>query len=125
MRIVSLIVPAAQAQVSPPIGPVLGQLNISAKDFCDHFNYQSQIFPAGLLLRVLIFVTGDKSNPFVVKIKGPTTIFLLGKLLKESESKLFSFCFYKLSIFFLLFGSFVCSIRGFIHTLKGTFSSLH
>ena len=43
-RIVDLIVPSQSAKLSPPVGPILGQVKIKVKDFCVSFNEKTTIY---------------------------------------------------------------------------------
>lgn len=74
-RIVDLIVPSQSAKLSPPVGPILGQVKIKVKDFCVSFNEKTTSYKLGLPLRVVVFVY--KNGTFNYTIKSPSTTFLL------------------------------------------------
>ena len=42
LRKVRFLVPAQNATISPPIGPILGQFGINIMDFCKQFNDRSK-----------------------------------------------------------------------------------
>jgi large subunit ribosomal protein L11 len=79
IRKVNLVIPAQTAKLSPPVGPILGQVKIKVKDFCTLFNNASSVYQHGLPLPVEVFVY--KNEVFNFYIKTPTTSFLLKNLL--------------------------------------------
>ena len=66
MKIVKLQIPGGQASPAPPVGPALGQLQVSTMDFCKQFNAATQKM-AGTIVPVVITVYADKSFTFVTK----------------------------------------------------------
>jgi len=66
MKIVKLQIPAGQATPAPPVGPALGQLQVSSMEFCKQFNNASKSM-AGWIVPVEITVYADKTFVFVVK----------------------------------------------------------
>lgn len=70
-----LIIPAQNAKLTPPVGPLLGQVKIKVKDFCTLFNDATNSFKPGLPLPVTVFVY--KNETFCFIIKTPTVSFLL------------------------------------------------
>ena len=66
MKIVKLQIPGGQASPAPPVGPALGQLQVSTMDFCKQFNAATQKM-SGTIVPVVITVYADKSFTFVTK----------------------------------------------------------
>jgi large subunit ribosomal protein L11 len=65
-KIVKLQIPASQATPAPPVGPALGQLQVSSMEFCKQFNVATQSM-AGWIVPVEITVYADKTFTFIVK----------------------------------------------------------
>ena len=63
---IKLQIEAGKANPSPPIGPALGQLQVSSMDFCKQFNAATQKM-AGTIVPVEITVYADKTFTFVTK----------------------------------------------------------
>ena len=82
---VTLIIPAQSAKLTPPVGPILGQVKIKVKDFCTLFNDATTSFKLGLPLPVIVFVY--KNETFSFYIKTPSVSFLLKNSLNLSEIK--------------------------------------
>jgi large subunit ribosomal protein L11 len=66
LKIVKLQIPGGQATPAPPVGPALGQLQVSSMDFCKQFNAATQSM-AGTIIPVEITVYQDKTFTFVTK----------------------------------------------------------
>ena len=66
MKIVKLQIPGGQATPAPPVGPALGQLQVSSMDFCKQFNAATNKM-TGTIIPVEITVYADKSFTFVTK----------------------------------------------------------
>ena len=66
MKIVKLQIPGGQASPAPPVGPALGQLQVSTMDFCKQFNAATQKV-SGTIVPVVVTVYADKSFTFVTK----------------------------------------------------------
>ena len=66
MKIVKLQIPAGQATPAPPVGPALGQLQVSSMEFCKQFNASTQSM-TGWIVPVEITVFADKTFTFIVK----------------------------------------------------------
>ncbi len=66
MKIVKLQIPGGKASPAPPVGPALGQLQVSTMDFCKQFNAATQKM-SGTIVPVVITVYADKSFTFVTK----------------------------------------------------------
>lgn len=66
LKVVKLQIPAGQATPAPPVGPALGQLQVSSMDFCKQFNSATEKL-AGSIIPVEITVYADKSFTFVTK----------------------------------------------------------
>lgn len=97
IRKVDLVIPAQNARLGPPVGPVLGQVKIKVKDFCTLFNEATSKFKAGLPVRVTVFVFKNESFSFL--IKPPSTSFLLKNSLKYNKTNNLSLLdLYKISL---------------------------
>ena len=66
MKIVKLQIPGGQATPAPPVGPALGQLQVSSMDFCKQFNAATQK-QTGTIVPVEITVYADRSFTFITK----------------------------------------------------------
>jgi large subunit ribosomal protein L11 len=66
LKVVKLQIPGGQASPAPPVGPALGQLQVSSMDFCKQFNAATQK-DTGTIIPVEITVYADKSFTFVTK----------------------------------------------------------
>jgi large subunit ribosomal protein L11 len=81
----NLIIPAQNAKLTPPVGPLLGQVKIKVKDFCTLFNDATNVFKSGLPLPVSVYVY--KNETFCFIIKTPTVSFLLKTILSQNKNK--------------------------------------
>lgn len=66
LKIVKLQIPGGQATPAPPVGPALGQLQVSSMDFCKQFNAATNKM-TGTIIPVEITVYADKTFTFVTK----------------------------------------------------------
>jgi large subunit ribosomal protein L11 len=82
---VRTVIPAQAASVSPPLGPVLGQLGINIIEFCKQFNDKSKNYKKNVLLNVIIFVYKDKS--FFFFIKPPSVSFLFYEFFSDLQNE--------------------------------------
>jgi large subunit ribosomal protein L11 len=97
VRKVNLIVPAQNAKLGPPVGPILGQVKIKVKDFCTIFNENTSKFKNGLPLPVSVFVY--KNETFNFFIKTPSTTFLLKNYLINNNKKYLTYLdIYKIAL---------------------------
>src|SRR3990167_5175657 len=85
IRKIILIVPAQNAKLSPPVGPILGQAKIKVKDFCSLFNEYSSKYKSGYPLRVSVFVYKNESFDFIVN--SPAVGFLLKNFINKNKTK--------------------------------------
>lgn len=74
--ILTLQIPAGQANPAPPVGPALGQHGLNIQEFCTQFNEKTKE-QAGDLIPVEIIVYQDRS--FDLKFKQPPVSDLLRK----------------------------------------------
>lgn len=72
---IRLVVPAAKANPSPPIGPALGQRGVNIMEFCKQFNERTKNVKDNLPLPVLVTVYDDRTFSFTVY--SPSTTFLI------------------------------------------------
>jgi len=77
---INLIIPAASANPSPPIGPALGQQGVNIMEFCKAFNAQTEKLEKGTPIPVKITVFEDRSFTFIMKT--PPASHLLKKAAK-------------------------------------------
>lgn len=66
LKVVKLQIPGGQATPAPPVGPALGQLQVSSMDFCKQFNSATEKM-TGTIIPVEITVYADKTFTFVTK----------------------------------------------------------
>lgn len=77
VAIIKLQIEAGQASPAPPVGPALGQQNVSIMDFVRQFNDKTGKMEAGTVVPVIISVFKDRSFNFV--LKSPPASYLLKK----------------------------------------------
>jgi large subunit ribosomal protein L11 len=82
LKVVKLQIPGGQATPAPPVGPALGQLQVSSMEFCKQFNAATQK-TTGTILPVEITVYADKTFTFVTK--SPPASELLKKAAKIAK----------------------------------------
>src|SRR5476649_1464608 len=81
-----LQVPAGAANLSPPIGPALGQRGLNIMEFCKAFNAQTSKMEKNTPIPVII--TAYQYRSFTFELKTPPVSFFLKKAAKlESGSK--------------------------------------
>jgi large subunit ribosomal protein L11 len=82
LKVVKLQIPGGQATPAPPVGPALGQLQVSSMDFCKQFNAATNKM-TGTIIPVEITVYADKTFTFVTK--SPPASELLKKAAKIAK----------------------------------------
>jgi large subunit ribosomal protein L11 len=82
LKVVKLQIPGGQATPAPPVGPALGQLQVSSMEFCKQFNVATQKM-TGTIIPVEITVYADKTFTFVTK--SPPASELLKKAAKIAK----------------------------------------
>lgn len=82
---ICLNIPATEATMQPPVGPLLSQHGFNTNSFCKGFNEISNIFPKLIPLRVIIKLFNDKSLLFWIKL--PSTSYLIYSILKIENWK--------------------------------------
>lgn len=70
-----LMVPAQQANPSPPVGPALGQRGLNIMAFTKEFNAKSAEFAAGTPIPTVVTYFQDKS--FSMELKAPPASYLI------------------------------------------------
>jgi len=75
VRNIDLVIPAQSAKLSQPVGPMLGQVKIKIKDFCNSFNEVTNLYELELPLKVIVFIYKNDSFNYIVK--PPSTTFLI------------------------------------------------
>jgi large subunit ribosomal protein L11 len=81
---VKLQIPAGKANLSPPVGPALGQKGVNIMEFCKQFNARTND-KDGIITPVMITVYSDKSFTFVIKTP-PAAVLLLKAAKAEKGS---------------------------------------
>ncbi len=76
---IKLQIQAGQANLSPPVGPALGQHGVNIMEFCKAFNAKTQD-RQGYIIPVVITVYADRSFTFITKT--PPASELIRKALK-------------------------------------------
>ena len=71
-----MMIPAGQANPSPPVGPALGQRGVNIMEFCKAFNEKSKD-KMGFRIPVVVTVYADKS--FTMDLKQPPASDLIMK----------------------------------------------
>ena len=75
VRSIDLVIPAQSAKLSQPVGPMLGQVKIKIKDFCNSFNETTNLYEPELPLKVIVFIY--KNDSCIDIVKPPSTTFLI------------------------------------------------
>jgi large subunit ribosomal protein L11 len=81
-----IFIRSQQAEATPPLGTVLGNLGLNAIKFCKEFNDFTQELPSYFYLRVFITIFEDKS--FSLKVAAPTIGFILSLAKYDKTSKI-------------------------------------
>jgi len=74
LKVIKLQIPGGQATPAPPVGPALGQMQVSSMDFCKQFNSATEKM-TGSIIPVEITIYADKSFSFETK-SPPASEFL-------------------------------------------------
>lgn len=82
---VRLLVPAAKANPSPPVGPALGQRGVNIMDFCKQFNERTKHYKDSIPIPVKVTVYSDRSFTFVTKT--PPSSYLIKKVVEANKDK--------------------------------------
>lgn len=78
-KIIKITIPAGQATMAPPIGPMLAPYGINAGEFCNQFNEQTRE-ANGILTPVVLTIYEDRTFSFITKT--PPTSELIRRELK-------------------------------------------
>ncbi|HMA75784.1 MAG TPA: 50S ribosomal protein L11 [Candidatus Krumholzibacteriaceae bacterium] len=82
LKVIKLQIPGGKATPAPPVGPALGQLQVSSMDFCKQFNSATEKM-VGSIVPVEITVYADKS--FTFETKSPPASEFLRKAAKIAK----------------------------------------
>jgi large subunit ribosomal protein L11 len=74
------------AEPSPPLGTILGNLGVNTIKFCEEFNKVTKNLPLYFLLKTQIFIYENRS--FTFKLKCSSTCFFLNLLKFEKTIKI-------------------------------------
>src|SRR6266478_1541947 len=72
-----LLIAAAKAAPTPPVGPALGARGVRSMDFCKEFNARTAHISPGVPIPTMITIQPDRSFTFVTKT--PTVSYFLKK----------------------------------------------
>jgi len=78
---IKIIIESQNATMSPPVGPILGQLGIKIKQFCDDFNKNTLSYPYKSPLYVSLTVYKDST--FYYKFYSPSVSSFFNNFLKK------------------------------------------
>ena len=84
--LVKVVVPAKQANPSPPLGPALGAAGVNIAEFCKQFNDATSDKEPGMPIPCQITVYTDRSFEFIMKLP-PVSYFIKKSLKLKSGSK--------------------------------------
>ena len=77
-----MMIPAGQANPSPPVGPALGQRGVNIMEFCKAFNEKSKDM-MGFKVPVIVTVYNDRSFTFETKQPPASELILKAAGLKK------------------------------------------
>jgi large subunit ribosomal protein L11 len=77
---IKIIIESQNATMSPPVGPILGQLGIKIKQFCDDFNNNTLQYPNKSPLSVSLTVYKDSTYSY--KVYSPSISSFFNQFLK-------------------------------------------
>ena len=84
-NIKQLYIYSQQADPTPPLGTVLGNLGVNTVSFCNNFNLYTKLLPVYFYLKVTIYIYENKSVLFSVAL--PCISFILNILKVERVIK--------------------------------------
>lgn len=84
--IVNFLLDAGKALPTPPVGPVLGQLNVNLGQFCKEYNEKTSD-KVGLKIPVEVTVYEDKTYTFILKSSPTSALILKYSNIKKGSSK--------------------------------------
>lgn len=64
---IRIILGANSAAVEPPLGPMLGQYGLNARDFVKAYNDLTKDYLKGLLLNIIVIVGKDRKFEIIIK----------------------------------------------------------
>ena len=83
---VKLVIPARQANPSPPVGPALGANGVNIAEFVKQFNDATADKEAGMPIPVVITVYTDRTFEFIMKLP-PVSYFIKKAVAAKSGAK--------------------------------------
>lgn len=130
LRIIAQI-PAGNASVTPPLGPLLGQFGVNILDFCKEFNSRSINFEKDLLLTTIIYIEPSKQYSFIINLPNiayflSLYFFSMKDLGLKINNKQFLRYIYDLSLLFFVYNKLYYNkdiIFNFLLKVMGTIRS--
>lgn len=80
---------SGNAEPSPPLGTILGNLGVNTVKFCEEFNNFTKNLPNYFFLKVIIYIFDNRSFKFETLVS--STGFLLNLLKFEKKIRVYSF----------------------------------
>ena len=79
---------SGNAEPSPPLGTILGNLGVNTVKFCEEFNIFTKNLPTYFFLKVIIYIFDNRSFKFEILVS--STGFLLNLLKFEKKIRVYS-----------------------------------
>jgi large subunit ribosomal protein L11 len=77
LRKIRVSIPAQSANLTPPLGPALGQFGINIAEFCRQFNERTKFLSPEVMVLADIILRRNKNFSFSLVI--PSTVFLVNE----------------------------------------------
>jgi large subunit ribosomal protein L11 len=93
-RQIKVEIPAGNAAITPPLGPLLGQYGMNTMEFCKEFNEETKLIEKDTILPIIIYLTQDKQYYF--ELNTPGVAYLFRKNLESLELEKNNYFFSKI-----------------------------